>query len=540
MPRIRPGIDKRNCFSLQFIGTLPSNNRLKHSEIDRRRNLSCYSKYYGPFCDALIELAGDEFYINVPTPEAFELVIKSWDDKPNYDFEDMECFPFAKSFLDMFYGHKCENPIASNEEVFSWMDMARSGGYLATFFGLRTKRDTIQDPGYRAWAAEHDFIDPDIWSGVLKKEYLPKESLDRKKARVFCIPSVFLTFIQLKYGKRISNKLKNFKWSAYGFNPYSGGCDKLARALNSKPIRLYYDVSGWDKFIPLLRNVYAFIEKAANVFSWSPQEQKEFKWMVDNTCEFVIKLYDGTVYKKTYGNGSGQGSTTRDNIFCHILIIATLLCTIYKNKHGKFPNPNYICEQIVKLFGDDCVMALDYGFEQALDQAFMANFFGKFGLKLKFLYGGVDFDIQNMQFLGFNFFKVGDNYIPRYDERRLATTMVYDGVDHLNREAFISRLFVLTLMSYPCPNHAVFLNAARQAAKTYSNFSDLTPTEQVLTSLILKANDNMFLNTFLGLEGSNSVVLEAIFSTGNLEAVGIKDFFPQFEECLKSLPDVEW
>ncbi len=165
-----------------------------------------------------------------------------------------------------------------------------------------------------------------------KVEYCNKEDRAAHKIRLFQIPPVELLLGQLMFGKQISLNLMGYHWSAYGFNPFSGGFPALATSLLRKPRRGCYDVSGWDKFIPLMRTLYASLTKFMSFRS--PEEEAHWKWVFKNTVAYFFKSDDGRVFLKTYGNASGTGVTTRDNIFMHVILFASALFEAYFQKNG--------------------------------------------------------------------------------------------------------------------------------------------------------------------------------------------------------------
>jgi hypothetical protein len=272
---------------------------------------------------------------------------------------------------------------------------------------------------------------------------------------LFQIPSFELLYSQLKFGKRISLRLKEFHWSAYGFNPYAGGFERLARRLLKKPYRGCYDVSGWDKFLPLLKDIYQVLLKRGNI---PESELEEFLWMVTNTCEFLLKLNNGNVICKDYGNASGSGCTTRDNIFGHIIIFAAGLYEAYLLKTGSAPPLSLVHDQLVHLYGDDNVYSVDEEFSLMCDEKFLGAHLGKYGLKLKFFFGGLNADLHTLSFLGASF-KLKDNrWLPCYDVIRIATTMVYEQ-NELSLAQHLGKAFTLMVMSYPTDHFSVFYTA---------------------------------------------------------------------------------
>lgn len=499
---------------------------MSDSTVDRKRNLSRFSRYGSSYLGELIGLAGDEFFIVIPTRKMVENMIQTWEDRPVCDLGKVRWLDYALEFLKINYGHIFKDCVSSDEEVFSYMNMTTSGGYFAVYFGLRTKREVFSDLGFQKFFRDFCYETPGLWSVSPKKEILPIANIDAGKCRLFVIPDAILVFNQLKFGKKASLRLKDLGWSAYGFNPYNGGVDRLAQRLLKKVVRFYYDVSGWDKFLPLLSAVYRMIQGCTNLDD--ERLMKQFHWTVVNTVVMFCKMYDGSVYVKDYGNGSGSGTTTRDNILAHIIIIVVILCTAFYDKFCELPTFAYLDSQIIKLFGDDSICSVDEEFDYVLRDGYVANIFTLFGMKLKFFYGGYDYPLEKMEFLGFSFFETKGGYLPLYDEKRLATALIYDGVNSNTREAFTSKLFAVTYMSYPCNHHNMFLHYAQEIARFMTSCHDLNETERVMCSMLISWTDSDVLCSLMGLESSNPCFLKCFYQ--GLEVEGTKELFPQWQQ----------
>jgi hypothetical protein len=468
-----------------------------------------------------VKLANDHFAVVIPNKTMVETVLQTWDQRPPYvELSAIPCYGLAKAHFRYFYKSVFCDPLASSEEVVDWLDMSRSGGYPANYFKLRSKKEVLSDPGYQKFLQEFNFCSPAYHWVKPKTEVLPMENILKNKCRLFVIPELALCYLQLKFGKRISLRIKNYRWSAYGFNPYHGGCHLLALRLLSKPIRFYYDVSGWDKFLGLLPDIYNILRDFSGYPDFTEREKQEFDWMVLNTTEMYCVMHDGSVYLKKYGNGSGSGTTTRDNIFAHILILATILYSAFFDKYGKYPNPRFVEEQIVNLFGDDSICSVDEEFDSVLKPNFVADIFAKFGMTLKYFFGGKDYPLEKMEFLGFSFKKIKDHWFPLYSQERLAAGLVYEGVNSNTRESFLSKTFVLTFMSYPCDQHEIFRKFGFDVAKHFATLDYLSPTERVMVDFLLTMQPEEIECAFLGLEGSYSPAFSNFFSLA-LEEVGI-------------------
>lgn len=456
---------------------MPKRTNLKPKNVPYHRNISVFAKRLHGLKTALAEIAGNTFAVVEPSIENVNATIQSFDNAQYGEYETPS-LERAVQFFETMYQPIFEDCISSSEEVHSYIDHTKSAGYTSTFYNIKTKGELVKDAGFLRSA--HN-LDPTktipMTSVVPKKELKHVTDIMNQKIRLFFISEYHLVLSQLKFGKRSSNKLKSFAWSAFGFSPFMGGTNYLAELLNSLPIRFYYDISGWDKFVPLMEKLYHSIFKMSKL---PPEHKQEFIWMMEHTINFVCVLLDGDVVRKNYGNASGSGTTTRDNILMHVILAAAFLIEAYYKKFGNFPVFSHLASQVVKLFGDDSVFAVHEDFETVLDgfdleDGFLRSFFKRFGMKLKFLKGGYNYPVDKMEFLGFRFHKIDDAYYPYYDPVRLATSFIHtnDKLDTL--EAYVSKCFVLTMMSFATEHHQLFLEAYKTLLFSVHE-NEMTPT----------------------------------------------------------------
>ncbi len=439
--------------NMPILGTVPGSTNIRN-KVRMTRNESQFTKLYGKLMlDALKDIAKDHYFVVQTTSANYHKTVKSWDDKPEYSYENTESHRFGLEFFQTFYRDVMNDCIASSEEICSFIDWTKSPGWPHTYFGFRTKAELVEVLANTLFEDRCNTLP--IWNVTGKVEFKSKDDIEQDKIRLFQIPSFELLYSQLKFGKRISLRMMQKHWSAYGFNPYQGGFERLAHKLLSKPWRGCYDVSGWDKYLPVLSDIYKILQKECNI---PDEELKEFLWMCENTCNFILKTFDGNCFVKSYGNASGSGCTTRDNIFGHIIIFAAGLYSAYFAQFGKAPSFELVRDQLVFLYGDDNVFALDDEFSYLCDKEFLGAHLAKYGLKLKFFYGGHNADLHTLSFLGANFCWFNDHWYPRYDITRLATTMIYE-MDKLSLAQHIGKAFTLMVMSRPSPEFPKFYEA---------------------------------------------------------------------------------
>jgi len=438
--------------NLPTVGLLPK-KLLSDGPLSHRR-LGDFVELYGSFSVArLKQHAGEAFHCVLPRPCNVDVTIASWDNMPQYSYVGTEEYHFGLEFFKHFYGDIMGECVAQAEEVCSYIDWTKSPGWPHTHLGFRSKEELVQALSMTQFYERTQILP--IYNVCGKEEFKSLADIKALKVRVFQIPPFELLYSQLKFGKRVSHRLMMKHWSFYGFNPYNGGFHRLAMRLLTKPCRGCYDVSGWDKFLSLFGDIYAVLRFMGG---FSDDEMDEFDWMARHTVAFLLKLPDGRVVHKKYGNASGTGTTTRDNILAHIIIFAAGLYSAFLTKNGYAPTMQLVFEQVVALYGDDNVFSVDEEFSLIVDKNFLSQHLEKFGLKLKFFFGGVNADLSVLSFLGASF-KLRDGvWYPLYDTVRLATTMLYES-KKMPLSAHLSKAFTLMVMSYPSDEYAFFREA---------------------------------------------------------------------------------
>lgn len=513
--------------TLTYVGRVAPRMQLKHKIAPFHMTPSSNAKRLDAYRSELSVIAANKFVMVEPSIDNVNNFIKSFDNAVYGEFRD-EFFEYGLKFLEDQYGDIFTDSISSNEEVSEFIDWTKSAGYTATKYNIMTKGDLIRDESF---LKSDQWLKP--WTTIPlvsvgnKKELKTKEDVLANKIRLFFISEFHLCHAQIKFGKKSSLKLMNHKWSAYGFSPFNGGVHSLAKRLLTKLIRFFYDVSGWDKFIPIMKDLYRVVAKCTNV----PSDQMDhFVWMIENTIAFVSVLWDGDVILKEYGNCSGSGTTTRDNILMHVIIAATFLSEAYYIKMGKLPTYDLLSEQVVKLFGDDSVFAVDVEFDHVLfkqddvENGFLHSFFRRFGMKLKFLYGGYNYPVDKMEFLGFRFHLMKGRYYPYYNPSRLAASFLHTNDKSDTLEAYVSKCFVLTMMSYATEHRDLFIDAYRTLL---SSIKEIEVTPVIRSFQNAGPLSTSILESFYsGLEASS---VEFSFFYSALVGGGINESFPHLQ-----------
>jgi hypothetical protein len=352
---------------------------------------------------------------------------------------------YTKRMLWMMVNQKAQNkvdynPNTTNGVPYNRMTDPVSGKLFAT------KRDLIESP---IWQTERDRRHTPIFQVFGKREYLPiiEAQNERKLRTVFCGETPFVMAQKAmfdKADKALHDAHDDYFgcWSRYGHVKQYGGFDRLGKAHLDLPRRLRRplrklfsftaDVSGWDRKLPLLAEVYRIRKELYG--EMSQYERELFDYILEGIVSPYCSLPDGTVIRRKSGNVSGSGKTTTDNTIAHIIIHFYLFITLYEDLHGCFPSYAQIVDFIVdSLYGDDSFTSLflsDWTPDGCLDplEYFFTKLFAvyaEFGLEIKRKQFNYRFgDIDGLEFLGATFTKVPTgHYMPQPRYGKLFTTI---------------------------------------------------------------------------------------------------------------------
>lgn len=474
------------------------------SEVKRRTPCPYFSSYNGSCKPLLLSNVGD-FYRAVCTYSFVEKSVRKMDfprvmsvDQVLYDLAfDYVCQKLTRHFEKLSFH--------TVEIAMSTMDLTTSSGIPWGSLGIKTKKEFFEHPEIRSYLASNRWFNPaypPLWKVWPKIEWRSGVDIDNKKVRTFIIPPPDLVFGgKLVYGHQ-NYGLMDFWWSAYGFNPYAGGTDRMAQKLLLYQLYLIYDVSGWDRKLPNLKDVYRIRHQSIN-----PAYFAMAHFLAKTFCKSFIVLPDGRVFKKKVGNNSGSPNTTSDNIIAHLIILFYCLLVLYKGDVK-------LAEQCVAfIFGDDNAVGLILpdgcsvdSFKSLVESTFI-ECFSHFGLELDPVL--VTTDIQDVNFLGFTITECPlypGKYVPRYDTGRLLASLCYQIEGH-DLPAVFSKAFTLTVMS-ASGDRDIFdamLDYFSFLVREYYDYPD--PVVQSYVQMGPPSRDDCF-RFMLGLESSCVFTLE--------------------------------
>ncbi len=456
--------------------------------------------------EQLRQYAG-EFYCGEADVKSYDVSVRKMDVAPVKKYKHTEIWRQAKSFVWGVYGplFEYETRMVPPEELVPQYSLDTSSGVPMQQAGLKKKRDVLRSEYGRKYMTDFGMNYIPVWRVSGKREWLHKDDLDAHKVRTFIVPPFKFLHQQKTFFHSQNVAMKNFHWSAYGFNPYQGGTNEIAQRLLVNNVFVMYDVKGWDRKVPNMRTVYKLRTKFHK-----GNAQKAAKLVGDLTCRTVLVLCDGTLVCRKNGNNSGSGSTTNDNILCHTFILAYVLFKLYEGR-----------EQLVRrvvafLFGDDDALSLpDTGkTNEEIETTFREGFLD-FGLELDpFL---VTRDLSQIEFLGFYFTKVGSTWLPRYKIDRLLAAFCYEIDKSVTHDKSISKAYALMVMAYPHGGEKY--NLMRRAYKLYLRTLHDSEDSVVRSYVLAGVPSNEAISDFY--TGRETGGIARLFRTEGLEVYNI-------------------
>jgi hypothetical protein len=383
----------------------------------------------------LVKYAG-EFYRAIGDEKSYDKSFRKMDFPPTRLYKRHPSWALAKDrvlrrFGEVFYRIK-DNMLSSTDEVLVSMDMNRASGVPWSFNKLPKKGDCFNDADFRAYMSDWEKMVPPVWKVVDKTEWYAAADLDNDKVRTFIIPPTCFLFWQKVLFLKQNEAMKMQHSSAYGFNPYGGGVDRIAQLLNVNSVFINYDVVGWDRKLPVMHTIY----KLRLLFL--PDEVLRLgEWVAKHTCTSLMLHADGTVLLRyDVGNNSGSGCTTNDNILGHDFISSMALFELFEGDSAKLDK----C--VTFLFGDDNVSSLvdtDKDVEATFREVFRL-----FGLELDPFFKTST--LEGVEFLGFHFHYLDGWWIPKYKAGRIMAAFCFD-IEKKTLSASLSKAYSLVIMS---------------------------------------------------------------------------------------------
>ena len=367
----------------------------------------------------------EEYYISLkkcdavpkkPSNEAFDLAIK-----------------FTEKMYSFMKGIKGTNEISYNglsTNGVPYIKLKDSKGTL-----MMHKKDLVSSPDFKDEMARNHRT---IYQATTKHEYLPKAELEVKKRRTFFCGETTECFKQkMLYDNCDAAMHHNATewydcWSRYGFVKQYGGINRLAEAhlglakKLDRPIEelvhMTSDVSGWDRLLPLLPEVYAIRKRL-----YGKMNELEELWhnnIADSLSAPYYATCEGDIFQRFCGNVSGSGKTTSDNTISHTIIKFYCFISLFYDKFFRMPSYEEITDYcVISVYGDDDLTTVypddwvDGGASVFKDR--IRELYQDFGLTIKEGAYKVQSTLVGLEFLGSTFYKSHTGFYygqPRYDK----------------------------------------------------------------------------------------------------------------------------
>jgi hypothetical protein len=395
------------------------------------------------------------------------------------------------------------------EETIKSIDWSKAPGFIETKSGFRKKYDLLMNGYISEFFCFPEVINEiPIWKASGKEdEWLTvEEYMEEFKQRTFIIEPICLLFHHKRiYGRQVEN-FKNFWWSAYGFNPYEGGVHDMAQRLLKFKRKFKFDGKKWDRMFPHLQEVFNLKNK------YLPDDP--FKaWVTEHNVNSHVVFPNGDFVYKTWGNNSGSGSTTMDNILGMAICLVHSYLRLTHGDMSIFDNNEKV---FAFLFGDDVVGGdnLDYT-DQEVERV-VRETFGLYGIELDPYQASEN--LEDMDFLGFTFAQVRGYWIPVYNKSKLMHSFLYN-LKRMENDGEVSKILSLLIMSL---GHGEdFYTELSNIVKTI-----LVNVDTELSLLLRENNWSMFptydglFHWYVGLEGQHSTVLSFLLERQFIFGVG--------------------
>jgi hypothetical protein len=426
--------DRAKTYSyVKYIGTVPVQPQPLRAKCELvENNLFLYAPdYFKTFCN---KEAGD-YVVSNSTAEHLSRSIRKVDAPVVHRFrEDRENFVKALDYVNSQFSVCFKAPDMDSIQILDETVLDSSSGVKFAQMGLPKKGDVL-----RADLHNLEFPHPNMEEMVLWKvsgKIEPRtrhDYVDEMKQRTFIIQPFDALWHTKKYYGNQNKAMKMVGDSYYGFNPYEGGVNRLAHSLLRHKRFWMLDGKGWDRLLPMMREIYLLRDQFKTA-------DELLRWTRDNMINSYLVLPNGDVIYKEWGNNSGSGNTTCDNILGMDIVLGHVFSYLGYSKEEIKARTH------IAIFGDDVVGgdSLTEVSDEKLEAAFRHVFTNLYGIVLDPFV--ITRDVTELSFLGFEFAKYCDWYVPAYPLEKLCAS-VRGNVKSMKVEAELAKFASLMLMS---------------------------------------------------------------------------------------------
>jgi len=254
----------------------------------------------------ILSLAGD-FCFTPSTRKHLDVSVRKMDHKPVRDYLDCPFYQRALAYVDAKFMDALTVNDMTPSEILEDTDLDKACGYFETWRGFRTKGDCVK-AGLLFEFEDLDMDEVVLWKVSGKHEIKETDLyLGEWKQRTFIIEPFSMLYHDKRHFGKQNAGMKNCWWSKYGFNPYEGGVHMMATNLCRFKRKWEWDVKGYDRLFPHMRDVQ-------NMRLRHIKDNPRARWVAENKCRSTLVLPNGDIISKDWGNNSGSGTTTGDNI----------------------------------------------------------------------------------------------------------------------------------------------------------------------------------------------------------------------------------
>lgn len=437
--------------------------------------------------EMFFQVNSEDMVLTQSTIQTIDASIRKMDRQPCYDFENDKYYEVVISSFKNLWKDVLTTTHLSYSEILETIDFARSSGFVISQSGYKSKQDYVKAGGLsQLMLMKQPPKQPPLWKVAGKIEKKKRSDyIGNNKQRTFIIEPFETLFHRKRIFGRQNAAMKNIKWSAYGINPYEGGTHRLGARMNKYKYKMCWDAVRWDRLASWMKVAYDLRTDCV------PPDGL-LKWVVDADLKTYLVLPDGTVVYKNWGNNSGSGLTTCNNILGMSLVVIHALLIISDG------DPRILDLECfdAALFGDDGISGLNTEkTQEEVEQAFRTAF-KLYGVELDpFI---ISEDLDGLEFLGFIFKNHRGYWIPKYNLGTLCSSILFL-TEEMDVETELNKILTLAFMS--AGNGEYVYNKFKEVIfYIIHNYVTLT-TQKLLDEGIPEYQD--VINWYLGLESSS-------------------------------------
>lgn len=199
---------------------------------------------------------------------------------------------------------------------------------------------------------DNGYNPPVLWYCFLKKEILKRSKVDEQDIRqIVCADPIYARIgacFEQQQNERCKRNTEH-RSGQCGWNPFSGGFERMCRRLNSK--QGYFVEFDWTRFdgtIPT--QLFKRIKQLRFSMLRTEHQQRYshvYRWYVRNLLHRYVLMPSGEVTIQKRGNPSGQISTTIDNNMLNYWVQAFEFCYFFG------PDKDLWADYDTVVYGDD-------------------------------------------------------------------------------------------------------------------------------------------------------------------------------------------